>query len=162
MWLHPVEVTSLPPCPLLFGVAYDNLRWSNCRRWSFDFFFPSLSWQVMYTTCLLCFLLFNLSPHSINFLVSSLFIYTSFYSFQFSPSIAIFHVFGFSFRSSFFLISYFIPCSFVEAFLFQFYPSIKFSIVLFFSIWSSFFWFFFPFIKAIFQFNPPNWKFVSF
>ena len=126
------------------------------------FFFPSLSWQVMYTTCLLCFLLFNLSPHSINFLVSSLFIYTSFYSFQFSPSIAIFHVFGFSFRSSFFLISYFIPCSFVEAFLFQFYPSIKFSIVLFFSIWSSFFWFFFPFIKAIFQFNPPNWKFVSF
>jgi hypothetical protein len=127
-------------------------------------FFPFslLTWQVMYTTCLLCFLLFNLSPHSIIFLVSSLFIYISFYSFQFSPSIAIFHVFGFSFRSSFFLISYFIPCSFVEVFCFNLSFNQIFYCFIFFNLILILLVFFFPFIKAIFQFDPPNWKFVSF
>jgi hypothetical protein len=53
----------------------------------------------------LCFLLFNFSPHSINFLFCSFFIYRTFYSFQISPSITISHMFNFSFRSLFFKIS---------------------------------------------------------
>lgn len=116
--------------------TYDGRIVAGDRLIFFTFF--SLSWQVMYTTCLLCFLLFNLSPHSINFLVSFLFIYRSFYSFQFNPSIVIFHLFGFSFRSLFFLISYFIPCSFVEAFFL--------SILSF----NSFFWFFFFLLLKLF------------
>ena len=50
----------------------------------------------------LWYLLFNLSSYSINFLFRSFSIYRSIYYFQFSPSIIISHIFGFSFRSSFF------------------------------------------------------------
>jgi hypothetical protein len=70
---------------------------------SLIFFFPSFLFPNKYVYhCLICFLLFNFGPYYINFLFCSFFIYRSSYSFQFSPSIVISCMFGFSFRSLFF------------------------------------------------------------
>jgi hypothetical protein len=113
--------------------------------------------------CPICFLLFNFSSHTINFLFRLFFIYRSFYSFQFSPSIAISHMFGFSFWSSFFLIFNFILGTFVKVFFFQFYHSIRFSVVLFVLVWPLFFWFFFLLLKLFFNsIKPSNCKSLSF
>jgi len=51
--------------------------------------------------CPFCFLLFNFSHHSNNFLFRFFFIYRSFYSFQYSPSIAISHILVFHFNPYF-------------------------------------------------------------
>jgi len=127
-WASVVSQDALP-CPLSFRVMYNRSQWSNYCRWSFDFFFIFSLLICNVQHCLLCFLLFNFSPHSINFLFHSISIYTSFYFSQFSHSIAISHMFGFSFRSSFFNISNFILGTFIE-FFFQFHPPIKFSVII--------------------------------
>jgi hypothetical protein len=68
-------------CPLLFGVhetTYDcQIVAGDCLIF-FSFFLSHIS-DVYY--CPFCFLLFNLSPHSINFLFHSFSIYRSFYYF---------------------------------------------------------------------------------
>jgi len=137
-------------CPLLFGVVCGSLWWLDCRRWSFDFLFSLLTGNVYH--CLLCFLLFNFSSHFINFLFHSFSIYGSFYYFEFIHLIAISdHMFGFSFQSLFFLIFNFFFGTFVEVFFLSILSFNQF-FCYFFSVWLSFFWFF-SFIKAIFQFN---------
>jgi hypothetical protein len=93
--------------------AQDSLRWLDCRWWLFDFFFFASHISNVYH-CLICFLLFNLSPRSINFLFHSFFICISFYYFQFSHLIATSHMFGFSFQPSFLKFFTFVLDTFVE------------------------------------------------
>ena len=93
--------------------------------------------------CPFCFLLFNSSPHSINFLSRSFFFYKSFYSFEFSSSIVISHMFDFLFWFLFLKFFNFILGIFVEVFFFISISSFnKFFLFYFFSIWPLFFWFF--------------------
>ena len=100
--------------------------------------------------CPFCFLLFNSSPHSINFLSRSFFFYKSFYSFEFSSSIVISHMFDFLFWFLFLKNFNFILGIFVEVFFFfQFHPSINFFCFIFFQF-DPYSFDFFPFIKAIF------------
>jgi hypothetical protein len=136
VWRHPVNVTGLLLSPKMPYLVLFHLEWCIIDHSGriiagdhliFFFIFSLLIGNVQH--CLLCFLLFNFSPHSINFLFHSISIYTSFYFSQFSHSIAISHMFGFSFRSSFFNISNFILGTFIE-FFFQFHPPIKFSVII--------------------------------
>jgi hypothetical protein len=147
------------PCPLLFGVVCGSLWWLNCRRWSFDFLFSLLTGNVYH--CLLCFLLFNFSSHFINFLFHSFSIYGSFYYFQFIHLIAISdHMFGFSFRSLFFLIFNFFLALLLKFFFFQFYHSINFFVIFFQFDCHSFD--FFLLLKLFFNsIKPFNWKILS-
>jgi hypothetical protein len=67
------------------------------------FSFFSLSYQIECMIVLFVFLFFNFSPHSFDFLLCSYSFYRSFvFSFQFSPSITISHMFFFSFWCLFF------------------------------------------------------------
>jgi hypothetical protein len=146
-------------CPLLFGVVCGSLWWLDCRRWSFDFLFSLLTGNVYH--CLLCFLLFNFSSHFINFLFHSFSIYGSFYYFQFIHLIAISdHMFGFSFRSLFFLIFNFFLALLLKFFFFQFYHSINFFVIFFQFDCHSFD--FFLLLKLFFNsIKPFNWKILS-
>jgi hypothetical protein len=121
-------------------------------RWLFDFplLFSLLICNVYH--CPICFLLFNFSPNSINLLFHSLFIYRSFYSLQFSHLIAISHMFGFSFWSLFLKIYNFVINTFIEFFSFNFIFQSKFLLFYLFQFDPHFFYFF-PFIKVVFQFN---------
>ena len=83
--------------------------------------------------CPLCFLLFNFSLYFINFLFCFFSIYRSFYSFQFSSSIAISHILVFHFNLyflKFLILSMTLLLKFF--FFFQFHPSIKFYVAFFF------------------------------
>jgi len=131
--------TGLPPSPkmhhrILFYmkwrvVAYNGPFVANGHLIFFRQLFSLLIGNIY--CCPLCFLLFNFGPHSFNFL----FIYFSFievFSFQFSHSITIFHMFfflNFSPHSFNFLFCFY---SFHRSFFgFQFHPSIKFFVVFF-------------------------------
>jgi len=118
----------------------------------FFFLFSLITCYVHH--CPLCFLLFNFSPHFIKFFFGSFFIYRSFYSFQFSLSIAISYMFDFSFWSSIFKISNVVFSNFVQFFFLQFHPSIKISIVLFFSFLILFI--FFLLLKPFFNSIKPS------
>jgi hypothetical protein len=113
--------------PLLFSLLTDNIH-----------------------HCPFCFLLFNFSPHSINFLFRFFFIYRSFYSFQYSPSIAISHILVFHFNSYFLKFLIFSLTLLLKFFFFQFHPSIKFYVALFFFSSTLILFIFFSFIKASF------------
>ena len=137
-----LDVTS---CPFLSGVACDRLWWSNSDGHLISLLLFSLLICNVHH-CPICFLLFNFSLHSINLLFHFVFIYRNFYSIQFSPSIAISHMFGLSFWLSFFKFSNFVISTFIEVFFFQFHHSINFFIIDFFQFHHSF-------ISTVLQFN---------
>ena len=121
--------------------------WSLMIVRFFSLLFSLLTSNVHH--CSLCLLLFNYSPHSINFLFQSFFIYKSFYSFQFSSSIVISHMFGFSFWSLFFKKFNFILGTFVEVFFLSI-SSFNELFLFYFFQFDPYSFDFFPFIKAIF------------
>jgi len=84
------------------------------------FFLPFYLLASNVYQCPLCFLLFNFSPHSINFLVRFFFIYRNFYYFQFSPSIVISYMFSFLSWFLFFKIFNFVLGTLVEFFSINF------------------------------------------
>jgi hypothetical protein len=84
------------------------------------FSFFSLSYQIECMIVLFVFLFFNFSPHSFDFLLCSYSFYRSFvFSFQFSPSITISHMFFFSFWSLFFFLALFLKFFLALNFIFQ-------------------------------------------
>ena len=143
-WASTVSL-DVSPCPFLSGVACDRLWWSNSNGHLISLLLFSLLICNVHH-CPICFLLFNFSLHSINLLFHFVFIYRNFYSIQFSPSIAISHMFGLSFWLSFFKFSNFVISTFIEVFFFQFHHSINFFIIDFFQFHHSF-------ISTVLQFN---------
>jgi len=84
------------------------------------FFLPFYLLASNVYKCPLCFLLFNFSPHSINFLFRFFFICRNFYYFQFSFSIVISYMFDFLFWFLFFKIFNFVLGTLVEFFSINF------------------------------------------
>jgi hypothetical protein len=126
--------------PFPIGVAHSSWQWSSYRRLIFFPLFLSLLIGNVHHYPI-CFLLFTFNHHFINFLFCSFSIYRSIF-FQFNPSIAISHIFLFSFQSLFFKISNFVLRTFVE-FFFLSISSFNSNLCcfIFFSVWPSFFFF---------------------
>ena len=110
--------------------------------------------------CPLCFLLFNFSPYFINFLFCFFSIYRSFYSFQFSSSIAISHILVFHFNLYFLKFLILSLTLLLKFFFFNFIIQLSFMLLLFFSL-TLILLIFFLLLKLVFNsIKPSNWNFL--